>query len=126
MKLAELKAKVTAGEIDTLIVAFPDMFGRLVGKRLTAHHFLDSVIQKGTHACNYLLTVNQEMEPLPGFSFANWEKGYGDFELKPDLSTLRAVPWQTATALVFCDLVHPDGRLVEEGPRTVLRRQLEQ
>jgi glutamine synthetase len=125
MKLPQLKAKIAAAEIDTVIVAFPDVFGRLVGKRFTARHFLDAVCGHGTHACNYLLTVNMEMEPLPGFPFANWEKGYGDFELKPEPDTLRLLPWQTATALVICDLFQPGGRRVEEAPRSVLRRQVE-
>jgi len=125
MNLPELKAKIARKEIDTVMVAFPDVFGRLLGKRLTAHHFLDGVARKGTHACDYLLTVNMEMEPLPGFEFANWEKGYGDFELRPDLATLRVLPWHTATASVICDLFQPKGRRVEEAPRSVLRRQLE-
>jgi len=123
MKFQTLKAKIAAKEIDTVIVAFPDVFGRLIGKRVTARHFLETA-HKGTHGCNYLLTVNLEMEPLPGFPFANWEKGYGDFELRPDMDTLRVLPWQTATALVLCDLFHHDGRPVEEAPRSVLRRQL--
>jgi glutamine synthetase len=125
MKLQQLKAKIAAGELDTVTVAFPDVFGRLVGKRCTARHFLEGVCGHGTHACNYLLTVNMEMEPLPGFPFANWEKGYGDFELKPDLGSLRALPWQTATAFVMCDLFQPGGQRVEEAPRSVLRRQVE-
>ena len=125
MKLDELKRRVGSGEIDTVVVGFPDTFGRLVGKRLTAHYFLDSVARHGTHACNYLLTLNIEMDPLTGFKLANWEKGFGDFEMRPDLSTLRVLPWQTATALIFCDLYHHDGRRVEEAPRSVLRRQLE-
>jgi glutamine synthetase len=112
-------------EIDTLIVAFPDVFGRLIGKRLTARHFMEAASHKATHACNYLLTVNLDMEPLPGFPFANWEKGYGDFELRLDLDTLRVLPWQTATALVMCDLFHPNGQRIEEAPRSVLRRQIE-
>src|SRR5580700_5543632 len=125
MNLQDLKSKIAKKEIDTVIVAFPDVLGRLLGKRLTAHHFLDAVAQKGTHACDYLLTVNMEMEPLAGFKFANWEKGYGDFELRPDLVTLRVLPWHTATALVVCDLFRPKGPRIEEAPRAVLRRQLE-
>jgi len=124
VKLQALKAKIASKQIDTIIVAFPDVFGRLIGKRLTGRHFLE-VLGKGTHACNYLLTVNLDMEPLAGFPLANWEKGYGDFELRIDLETLRVLPWQTATALVLCDLFHHNGKLVEEAPRSVLRRQLE-
>lgn len=124
MKLQALKAKIASKGIDTVIVAFPDVFGRLIGKRVTGRHFLETA-HKGSHGCNYLLTVNLDMEPLPGFPFANWEKGYGDFELRLDLDTLRVLPWQTATALVFCDLFQHDGTPVEEAPRSVLRRQLE-
>lgn len=125
MTLETLKQKIRAGEIDTIIVAFPDVFGRLVGKRLTAHYFLDSVAKHGTHGCNYLLTVNMEMDPVAGFKLANWDKGFGDFELRPDLSTLRPLPWQSATALILCDLFHHGGKPVAEAPRNVLRAQLE-
>src|SRR5690242_11176374 len=125
MKLAELKGLVRSGKIDTVIVALPDPFGRLVGKRFRADVFLDSVAEHGTHGCNYLLTVNLEMDPLEGFQVASWEKGFGDFSLKPDLDTLRIVPWQVGAALVICDHVRPDGSLVVEAPRSVLRRQLE-
>ena len=124
MNLPQLKAKIARKEIDTIVLAFPDVFGRLIGKRVTAHHFLKSVAHHGTHACNYLLTVNLEMEPLAGFSFANWEKGYGDFELKMDYDSLRVLPWQTAAALVLCDLFQ-NGKRVQEAPRSVLRGQLE-
>jgi glutamine synthetase len=124
MNLTELKSKIAKKELDTVIVAFPDVFGRLIGKRLTAHYFLDSVLKHGTHACNYLLAVNIEMEPLEGFQFANWEKGYGDFELRPDPSTARILPWQPGAALIICDLFQQGGGPVEEAPRSVLRRQL--
>jgi glutamine synthetase len=120
-----LTAKIEAGEIDTIIVVFPDVFGRLVGKRLTAHHFLRHVAEDGTHGCNYLLTLNIEMDPLDGFELANWEAGFGDFAMKPDLSTLRVLPWQQATAMVICDLHHEDGKPVAEAPRSVLRRQVD-
>ncbi len=125
MNLQSLKAKVAKKEIDTVLVVFPDVFGRLVGKRLTAHHFVDSVAKSGTHGCNYLLTLNMEMDPLSGFKLANWEKGFGDFELRPDLGTLRVLPWQPGAAMVLCDLHHHGGKLVEEAPRSVLKRQLE-
>jgi glutamine synthetase len=124
MKLTELKSQVKAGTIDTVIVAFPDQFGRLLGKRFTASHFLDSALKDGTHACNYLLTVNLDMDPLTGFKVANWETGFGDFEMRPDLSTLCVLPWQTATALVVCDFLLHDGKPVAEAPRSVLARQL--
>jgi glutamine synthetase len=125
MNLQELKSQVRAGTIDTVLVALPDPFGRLVGKRFRADVFLDSVAKQGTHGCNYLLTVNLEMDPLDGFKVASWEKGFGDFTFQPDLSTLRVLPWQTASALVICDHVKHDGSLVAEAPRSVLRGQLE-
>ncbi|MBX3732305.1 MAG: glutamine synthetase [Verrucomicrobiae bacterium] len=124
MTFAELAAQVKAGAVDTVLVAVPDPFGRLVGKRFRADHFLNSVAGHGTHGCNYLLTVNLEMDPLDGFAVANWESGFGDFELRPDPSTLRILPWQTASALVICDLHRPDGTRVPEAPRSVLRAQV--
>src|SRR6266700_7260769 len=125
MKLATLRGKISRGEIDTIIVAFPDVFGRLVGKRFTGEFFLEQVAMHGTHARNYLLTVDIDMEPMSGFNLANWEKGFGAFEMRPDFGMLRALPWQERSALVICDFLHHDGSLVEEAPRTVLKRQLE-
>src|SRR5882672_618282 len=125
MNLQTLKTKIRKGEIDTVITVFPDVFGRLVGKRFTGKFFIDHVAGHGTHGCNYLLTVNLEMDPLDGFEVANWEKGFGDFEFHPDFSTIRALPWQPGAALVLCDYRHHDGELVAEAPRSVLRRQLE-
>src|SRR5579885_165015 len=101
MNLQALKPKIESGEIDTVVVVFPDVFGRLVGKRFTGKFFLESVAAGGTHGCNYLLTVNMEMDPMEGFKLANWEAGFGDFEMRPDLSTLRMIPWQAGTALVL-------------------------
>lgn len=125
MNLQTLQAKIKKGEIDTILVAFPDPFGRLVGKRFRADFFLKSVVKDGTHGCNYLLTVNLDMDPLDGFAVANWDAGFGDFEMRPDLSTIRVLPWQTSAALVICDYVKHDGQLVAEAPRSVLRKQLE-
>jgi glutamine synthetase len=124
LDLKALAGLVASGEIDTVVTVFPDVFGRLVGKRFTGRYFLEHVAEGATHGCSYLLTVNIEMEPMNGFSLANWSKGFGDFELRPDLGTLRLVPWQPATALVICDLAHADGSPVEESPREVLRRQV--
>src|SRR5512140_75008 len=93
MKLRDLKVRIRSGAVDTVIVAFPDVFGRLVGKRCTGDFFLDSVAVHGTHGCNYLLTVNIEMDPLDGFKLANWDKGFGDFAMQPDLASLRVLPW---------------------------------
>jgi glutamine synthetase len=125
MRIDQLKARVQAGEIDTVLVAFPDPFGRLVGKRFRADYFLESVVEHGTHGCSYLLTVNLDMDPLDGFALANWATGFGDFELRPDLDTLRVLPWQPGAALVICDLFKPEGTPVAEAPRSVLRRQLD-
>jgi glutamine synthetase len=125
MTLKHLTSQIRAGEIDTVIAACPDIFGRLVGKRFTGKFFLDSVARHSTHACNYLLTVNIEMEPQDGFKLANWESGFGDFEMRPDHATLRPLPWHPATALVFCDFLHHDGKPVEEAPRSLLRKQIE-
>ncbi|MBM3845654.1 MAG: glutamine synthetase [Verrucomicrobia bacterium] len=124
MTLKELSQAVQRGEIDTVITAVPDPFGRLVGKRFRADYFLKSVVSHGTHGCNYLLTVNMDMDPLEGFKVANWEAGFGDFEMRPDLSSLRRLPWQPGTALVLCDFFKHDGELVDEAPRSVLHRQL--
>ena len=125
MKLESLAEAVRDGRIDTVMVGFPDPFGRLVGKRFRAGFFLDSVASHGTHGCNYLLTVNLDMDPLDGFKVANWDAGFGDFLMRPDLSTLREIPWHPGTALVLCDYVREDGSLVAEAPRSILRRQLD-
>ena len=104
LTLNELKKAVGAGEIDTVVVCFPDMQGRLVGKRFQAEFFLDGAYEE-THGCDYLLANDIDMEPVPGYAVANWEKGYGDFVMKPDLATLRRIPWLPATALVLCDVL---------------------
>ncbi|HOY60218.1 MAG TPA: glutamine synthetase, partial [Verrucomicrobiota bacterium] len=93
MKLSHLKSLIKTGAVDTVMVGFPDPFGRLVGKRCTADHFLESVLRHGSHGCSYLLTVNLDMDPLDGFAVANWDAGFGDFTLRPDLATLRVIPW---------------------------------
>lgn len=125
MTLAELRALVKSGAVDTVLVGVPDPFGRLVGKRFRAAFFLDHVAQHGTHGCNYLLTVNLEMDPLEGFQVANWQAGFGDFAFRPDLTTLRVLPWQPGAALVICDHLRDDGAPVAENPRSILRRQVE-
>ncbi|MCC6232089.1 MAG: glutamine synthetase [Verrucomicrobiales bacterium] len=121
----QLRSLVKDGTLDTILVGFPDPFGRLVGKRYRADFFVDHVLHEGTHGCSYLLTVNMDMDPLEGFKVANWDTGFGDFQLRPDLSTLRVLPWQKAAALVICDYVREDGTLVAEAPRSVLHRQLD-
>lgn len=125
MTIEALKEAVASGRIDTVMVAVPDPFGRLVGKRFRADYFVGSVLSHGTHGCNYLLTVNIEMDPLDGFRVANWDSGFGDFVMRPDLGTIREIPWQPGAAMVLCDFVREDGRLVAEAPRSVLLGQLE-
>jgi glutamine synthetase len=125
MKLDELRARVEANEIDTVLLALTDMQGRLQGKRLTARHFLEEVLENGAEGCNYLLAVDVEMTPVDGYEMASWERGYGDFSMRPDLSTLRLVPWQEGTAMCLCDVIWEDGREVAASPRQILRRQLE-
>src|SRR5690242_1881662 len=95
-----------------------------MGKRVVGRYFLDHVLAGGVHACIYLFTVDMEMEPLPGFKLASWERGYGDMKMVPDLATLRVIPWLPKTALVFCDVYDDDGKAVEEAPRWVLKRQI--
>jgi glutamine synthetase len=126
MRLEELKSEVESGAIDTVIVAFTDMQGRLMGKRLHGEFFLEGeVAEHGVEGCNYLLALDMEMDPTPGYGIASWERGYGDFGLKPDLATLRRIPWLEATALVLCDVVWHDGSPVNPSPRQVLKRQVE-
>jgi glutamine synthetase len=124
MKLEELRSRVEAGEIDTVLIALCDMQGRLQGKRLTARHFLEEVVDHGAEGCNYLLAVDVDMNTVDGYAMSSWERGYGDFVLKPDLATLRPVPWQEGTAMVLCDLAWEDGSDVVASPRQILRRQL--
>lgn len=124
MTFNELKASIEEGTIDTVIVAVPDVFGRLVGKRFVGQFYLDTVAEHGTHGCNYLLTVNIEMDPMDGFKLANWESGFGDFEMRPDSSTYRILPWQPGAALVICDLHHHEGNAVAEAPRSALAAQV--
>ncbi len=126
LTLDQLAAQARQGNIETVIIAFSDHYGRLMGKRLDVDFFLAEAAQKGTHACNYLLTTDMEMEPVAGYDFANWELGYGDFHLAPDLATLRQAHWLEKTALVLCDV--EDDRAhqpVAVAPRSILRRQLD-
>src|SRR6266542_2756142 len=127
LRLDTLREQIGTGDVDTVLVAFPDLQGRLMGKRVTGHYFLDHVAEgTGIEACNYLLAVDVDMTPVPGYRFANWEQGYGDMKAVPDLTTLRPVPWLEKTALVLCDLVdHETGTPVEVSPRRILQRQVE-
>jgi len=127
LTLEDLHNKSELGEIETVIVAFTDHYGRLMGKRYDVEFFLESAATDGAHGCDYLLTTNMEMEPVSGYAFANWELGYGDFHLVPDLATLRVAAWLDRTALVLCDVSNGDThQLVPEAPRSLLRQQLEQ
>jgi glutamine synthetase len=121
---AKLEELVDSGELDTVLACFPDMQGRLVGKRVAGRFFLESAIDE-LHACDYLLALDMEMEPVPGYAASSWDKGYGDFALKPDLGTLRRVPWLEGTALVLCDVCDEEGgTLVPHAPRSMLKAQL--
>jgi glutamine synthetase len=124
MNLKELRAGADAGEIDTVLLALTDMQGRLQGKRLTARHFLAEVAEHGAEGCNYLLGVDVDMATVSGYELFSWERGYGDFVLRPDLDTLRPVPWQDGTAICLADVAWEDGSDVTVSPRQVLRRQL--
>jgi glutamine synthetase len=124
MTLEDLRSAARVGSLDTVLLALTDMQGRLQGKRLTAGHFLDVVADHGAEACNYLLAVDVDMQTVPGYAMASWEGGYGDFEMVPDLETLRLVPWQQGTAMCLADLKWGDHSDVVASPRQILRRQL--
>jgi glutamine synthetase len=124
MTLDELKADAAAGGIDTVLLALTDMQGRLQGKRLTAPWFLDSVVGHGAEACNYLLAVDVDMNTVGGYEMSSWDRGYGDFELKPDLDTLCRTTWLDGTALCLADIQWEDGTPVAASPRQILRGQL--
>ena len=123
MKFEELKQAVASGAIDTVLVCMVDMQGRLMGKRYHADFFVHHGYQE-THACNYLLANDMNMRPVPGYASASWSDGYGDFLLKPDLSTLRRLPWIDATALVICDVLDQQAQPVRHSPRQILQKQL--
>jgi glutamine synthetase len=121
---AELAREADAGRIETVITAMPDLFGRLVGKRITARFFLDEVASHGMHVCDYLLACDMEMDPTPGYRFASWDTGYGDLHLVPDMNTLRRAAWLDRSAIVLCDALRGETP-VAVAPRQILRRQLE-
>ncbi len=123
LTLDGLRDFVKVGEIDTILVCFPDLQGRLLGKRVTGHYFLDHAVEE-LHVCDYLLAVDMDMEPVPGYKAASWEKGYGDFPVRPDLATLRVIPWLPATALVMADCLDHHGNDLAHAPRSILKRQI--
>src|SRR3984893_18476825 len=104
-----LERAVADGTVDTVVLALVDMEGRLVGKRLTGGHFLESAVPHGAESCEYLLATDVDMSPQQGYGLAGWNRGFGDFQLKPDLSTLRVLPWQQGTALVIADAYVENG-----------------
>jgi glutamine synthetase len=126
LALEELKGMVAKGEIETVLAGFTDHYGRLMGKRFDAEMYVDEIVKSGGHACDYLLTVDMEMEPVPGYKFANWELGYGDFHMVPDPATLRLATWLDKTAFVLCDIKSEKTHdYVSVAPRSILRRQVD-
>jgi len=124
LTIDDLAALHDADEMDTVVVGFTDHYGRLMGKRFDSGFFIDVAAQGGTHGCDYLLTVDMDMEPVPGYQFANWELGYGDFHLVPDLTTLRRAAWLPRSAFVICDVVDTDTHEpIAVAPRSILQRQ---
>ncbi len=126
LTLEDLDRLSSEGAVDTVLVAFTDLYGRFMGKRFDADFFLASAARHGTHGCDYLLTADMEMDPVPGYRFANWEKGYGDFHLVPDLNTLRLASWLEKTALVLCDVEdEKKHQIIPQAPRALLKRQID-
>ncbi len=127
LSVDELQNSVASGDIETVLMVFTDLYGRFMGKRFDAEFFLEEALSHGTHGCDYLLTVDMEMEPVPGYTFANWERGYGDFHLKPDVSTLRLASWLDKTAMIICDVEDEKShQLVAAAPRSLLIRQIKE
>ena len=125
MTLEELRDAVESGAVDTVLLAMTDMQGRLQGKRLVARHFVEDVVEHGAEGCNYLLAVDVEMNTVEGYAMSSWSGGYGDFVFKPDLDTLRPIPWHPATVLCLAELEWHDGSAVVASPRQILRKQLD-
>ncbi|WP_214326276.1 glutamine synthetase family protein [Nonomuraea sediminis] len=124
LSVDELRDDVSAGRVDTVLLAVADMQGRLQGKRLSARFFMDEVLRHGSEGCNYLLAVDVDMNTVDGYAMSSWERGYGDFVMKPDLSTLRRVPWQEGTVMLMADLTWESGEDVAPSPRQILRKQI--
>jgi len=124
LSMAKLGQTIESGHVDTVLVVFTDMQGRLQGKRVHARYFLDTVMDQGMEGCNYLLAVDVDMKTVSGYDISSWEQGYGDFLIKPDMSTLRAAPWLPGTVMVQCDLSWLDGTPVRQSPRQVLQAQI--
>ncbi|OYV33549.1 MAG: glutamine synthetase, partial [Rhodospirillales bacterium 20-64-7] len=125
LTIETLRAMTERGEIDTIILAAPDMQGRLQGKRLMPRFFFDSVVSGHAEGCAYLLATDIECAPVPGYALTSWEKGYGDFVFAPDFNTLKLAPWQDKAAILLCDIELADHAPAPMAPRTLLKRQLE-
>src|SRR5216110_2196402 len=127
LTIEELQELARSGDVDTVLCMFTDLQGRFMGKRVLPDFFLKEILgEEGLHACLYLLAVDMEMEPLPGYRYASWETDYGDFRMVPDMSTLRTVPWIDKTAMVICDIADEEtGEPVEVAPRQILKRKVE-
>src|SRR4051812_24355768 len=125
LTLEQLRVDVSAGAIDTVVIAIVDMQGRLQGKRCDAEYFLNDVVNHGTEGCNYLLAVDIEMNTVEGYAISSWDRGYGDLVMAPDFATMRRVPWQPGTAMLLADVQWLDGTPVVESPRQILKRQLD-
>jgi len=123
--LDELRSEIESGAIETVVTAVPDLYSRLIGKRILGEFFLEEVLQGGMHVCDYLLACDMEMDPTPGYAYTSWEKGYGDLHAVPDLGSLRRAAWLDRTAFVLCDAEAPEGGPVSVAPRSILKRQLE-
>lgn len=126
LTLDQLRDQASSGEVDTVLAVFTDLYGRFMGKRFDSRFFLESTAEHGTHGCDYLLTVDMEMEPVAGYRYSNWERGYGDFHLVPDFTTMRTASWLDRTVLVICDVHDPKSHeMVPIAPRSLLHRQIE-
>lgn len=126
LTLEELKSLIEKSEIETVLVGFTDLYGRLMGKRFDADFFVEQVSRHGTHACDYLLTVDMEMNPVKDYQFANWQRGYGDVHLLPDMGTLRIASWLNKTAIVLCEVNYQHGEYaIPHAPRSILKAQIE-
>ena len=127
LDVKQLEELAESGEVDTVLCMFTDLQGRFVGKRVLPHFFLEEILgEEGLHACLYLLAIDMEMEPLPGYQFASWETGYGDLMMIPDVATLRWCPWLEKTVMVICDVADEETKEpIEVSPRQILKRQLD-
>src|SRR4051812_29552210 len=125
LDIERLKELIRSGDVDTVVIAFTDMQGRLQGKRLHASYFVDVVLEVGVEGCNYLLGVDVDMNTVEGYAMTSWDKGYGDMEFVLDFDTIRLLPHLPSTAMLQCDLVWEDHAPVEPSPRQILKRQLE-